>query len=443
MTRGLREQLTGVDRLQAFLRESGQSEDILAARKAMIEGPHPPDDTVFDYAMGKLSPEAMKKWSKHIAHCPICSDRMILFRSVESDADWFIKRSSDEWVHWKFVFKDLEHSVPVAIKLLRHQIDEAAVRPGPEVSSEYQVLPDRWLEAESFLPGESVAVRVQVPAGQGNVSAFLYSDLLPVTLIFPATPSDEDTYVEPNKRKTFFFTAPQEEGLYRLKVLWTREDFLYPHGLHFDDLDNDPALQALSESLPLFDEDEWAMSEYAFAVRQASGQDIAKVQLPESSKIVAVRAVDPKATDSDSWTRLIFENLKLGIALYGWCCGDLRDLAHKRQRTAEEDDCWSHAKFLLDLKQDDFIIYVNIPEKKRCTIVRVTGTYWQHREHRTRNGWSSVCLLHAIGCEYVGVFDRDCRTVHPDLSRRLKLRGSHRDLTGMKDHVAEILGNFT
>jgi len=114
-------------------------------------------------------------------------------------------------------------------------------------------------------------------------------------------------------------------------------------------------------------------------------------------------------------------------------------LRSKKKRSDEEKRCWSHTSFLLDLKDGDFMIYVNIPERNQCTIVRVRGPYdytevWDPKQFGE--------LQHPVHCQFIGVFERDCVAVHPDLARRLKSKRSHWDLEDIKDLVSSLLSHF-
>src|SRR5271157_3205766 len=92
MPKSVRQKLRSVEGLQDFLREARKSEDVRLTKTAIIEGPHPPPDLLFAYAMGELSAIDIEKWSKHVAHCPACSDRMIMIRSIEGDVGRLIER---------------------------------------------------------------------------------------------------------------------------------------------------------------------------------------------------------------------------------------------------------------------------------------------------------------------------------------------------------------
>jgi hypothetical protein len=125
-----------------------------------------------------------------------------------------------------------------------------------------------------------------------------------------------------------------------------------------------------------------------------------------------------------NWREILFSSLKGGEGRFGWSylpSADLRTLQARLQAgeslPEEERDCYH--PFLLDMKNDDYVVYVNVPFWGRCTAVRVTGSYfWRFAEkdfnHRFPVDPSSVVT-----------FDRNDAVVHPLLSSRLKLQGRY------------------
>lgn len=89
----------------------------------------------------------------------------------------------------------------------------------------------------------------------------------------------------------------------------------------------------------------------------------------------------------------IISSLKQGEGRFGWSgcsTADLRELKLKIDTAGwesgllpEEKDCY-HG-FLLELKADDYVIYINAPEWGKCTVARVTGPYFWRFEDRDFN----------------------------------------------------------
>jgi hypothetical protein len=120
----------------------------------------------------------------------------------------------------------------------------------------------------------------------------------------------------------------------------------------------------------------------------------------------------------------IYASLKKGEGRFGWSYIETADLRQLKQRVEkdgwdnlsdEEKDCYQ--SFLLDFKEGDYVIYINVPEWGKCTVARVTGPYqWRFEDgdfnHRFLVDPASVYVL-----------DRNDAIVHPALRSRLKLQG--------------------
>ncbi|MCY3870056.1 MAG: restriction endonuclease [Gemmatimonadetes bacterium] len=119
---------------------------------------------------------------------------------------------------------------------------------------------------------------------------------------------------------------------------------------------------------------------------------------------------------------MTYNSLQNGVGRFGWSYEKTANLRTLQARidngdslTCEEWDCYH--PFLLDIKEEDYVVYINIPEWGKCTLARVTGPYfWSYEDdnfnHRFHVDPESVC-----------VFDRNNTIVYPQLRRKLKLRG--------------------
>jgi Restriction endonuclease len=121
-----------------------------------------------------------------------------------------------------------------------------------------------------------------------------------------------------------------------------------------------------------------------------------------------------------------------GVGRFGWSYmkdasgrpledADLRRLRLKIDTTGwdnlTEDEHDRYQSFLLDLKEGDWVVYINVPQWGRCTVARVTGPYyWEHKDDDFNH-----CFR--VDPESVREFDRNDAIVYPALSTRLKLRG--------------------
>lgn len=120
----------------------------------------------------------------------------------------------------------------------------------------------------------------------------------------------------------------------------------------------------------------------------------------------------------------IFASLQKGDGRFGWSYIPTADLRQLQKRidggewdklTDQEKDCYQ--SFLLDMKDGDYVVYINVPAWGKCTLARVTGGYeWRYEDkdfnHRFPVDPSSVYT-----------FDRNSASVHPALGARLKLQG--------------------
>ena len=87
----------------------------------------------------------------------------------------------------------------------------------------------------------------------------------------------------------------------------------------------------------------------------------------------------------------VYASLKEGVGRFGWSYmtndagqplgdADLRRLKAKIEATGwaslTTDEQTRYQGFLLELKEGDWVIYVNVPSYGRCTVARVTGRYY-------------------------------------------------------------------
>jgi len=128
----------------------------------------------------------------------------------------------------------------------------------------------------------------------------------------------------------------------------------------------------------------------------------------------------------EQWRSAVHDSLVQGEGRFGWSyveTADLRELKRRIQDhgsaslSGEEQDCYQ--AFLLDMKEGDWVVYINVPEWGRCTLARVTGPYiWRFED-------SDFNHRFPVDRESVLEFDRNDEVVHPALSARLKLQGRY------------------
>lgn len=119
----------------------------------------------------------------------------------------------------------------------------------------------------------------------------------------------------------------------------------------------------------------------------------------------------------------ILSSLKEGVGRFGWSYiknADLRILKDKIQTegweslSEEEKDCYQG--FLLEIKENDYVVYINVPEWGQCTLAKVTGPYyWSFEEEDFNHRFP-------VDPNSIHTFERNDSIVHPALSSRLKLQ---------------------
>lgn len=131
-----------------------------------------------------------------------------------------------------------------------------------------------------------------------------------------------------------------------------------------------------------------------------------------------------KAPDRSADVEKVYKSLLEGEGRFGWSNLKTGDLYQLRSRiethgwhslTEREQDCYH--EFLLKVRKNDYVVYVNVPEWGKCTVAQVDGPYYWR--------WEPDDFNHRFPVEYATVqsFDRNSEVVPAKLSARLKLRG--------------------
>lgn len=122
----------------------------------------------------------------------------------------------------------------------------------------------------------------------------------------------------------------------------------------------------------------------------------------------------------------IVGSLRRGEGRFGWSyveTGDLRKLKSRidengwKSLTEDEGKCFQ--RFMLDMKDGDYVVYVNVPERGRCTVARVVGPYfWRYEDPDFNHRFP-------VDANSVFEFARGDAIVHPALRARLSLQGRY------------------
>lgn len=136
-----------------------------------------------------------------------------------------------------------------------------------------------------------------------------------------------------------------------------------------------------------------------------------------------------------------------GRARMGWSNRDDHDLREivkaesaGRTLTPEQEDAKRCRPFFTDIRVHDVLWYPSIPEKKKVTVVRVTGEYGYDRGVMGMyDGGEGYDLRSFRPCEAVAAaLDIDSETIGPDVRRWLNTRGR---MAKAGPHYAMILNN--
>lgn len=135
----------------------------------------------------------------------------------------------------------------------------------------------------------------------------------------------------------------------------------------------------------------------------------------------------------------VLDSLYQGKARFGWSYKYHQDLILIKDKLAthhwdysvldaEENHAWKNAKFLLDIKCNDYLVYINYPSYGECIVVKATGTYSFDRSGLKCGDFDyaddSIDFRHfiPINKEEIYVFNRNADFVSPALKTRLKPR---------------------
>lgn len=138
----------------------------------------------------------------------------------------------------------------------------------------------------------------------------------------------------------------------------------------------------------------------------------------------------------------VVSSLKAGEGRFGYSSVATGDLRALKVRVGEDgwpslsaEEQASYYVFLLDLKEDDYVTYVDVPVWGMCVVARVTGEYyWRFSDADCNHRFP-------VDPQSVFVFDRNSSIVHPTLSSRLRtLRVWGR--ISLKAEFEELLANL-
>ena len=83
--------------------------------------------------------------------------------------------------------------------------------------------------------------------------------------------------------------------------------------------------------------------------------------------------------EKDEIIKFVYSSLQNGISRFGWSYHDNADLEALKNKPwksmiEKEKISWKKASFLLQIKEDDWIVHINVPRWGECTAVKVKST---------------------------------------------------------------------
>jgi len=434
------------DSVENLFRKAGETKSFRKWKKHLEDGPHPSQEILFDYAVENL-PEAKRgELFEHIAHCLRCTEEVYSIRTKSRDFARFIEAGQTERLNWREVVSGLVSTGKIFIKSLRGQkprVTRAETIPSLGIMKAKRQLGTtrQPVEALRFHPGEVVSLDVEVPE-DGYLTAFMYSESQPMTLVFPSA-SNDDTFISARDGKKLVLKAPDLSAQLAVKAIWTAKKIIDPSAFDFEGPMADRDLQAFVHELSRLEKEEWECATLDIRLEQKSPR---RTEPTSIGRILAIRAADPESQDGRYWVPLLLRELKQGRARLGRLELEtpLSTSPTKRSRPDKFDPAElersDHSKSLLRIDPGDFLIYVDMPKIGKCTIVHITGKYrFSEVWGPERRGGSRYFLP----CAYLGTFNTYSSFVPHELSEKLRLRGSHGDLTIMKRHFSTLLSNLT
>ena len=126
--------------------------------------------------------------------------------------------------------------------------------------------------------------------------------------------------------------------------------------------------------------------------------------------------------------KYLSDSIRKGTSRFGWGYVDTADLKKLQDKpwqemTSEEQNCWSKANFLLEVKKGDWVVHINLPYWGACFAGQVIGEYSFARLDEDGVGDYGHTLK--LDPKSIVEFERNDNRVLPIISSRLKLQGGH------------------
>ncbi len=128
--------------------------------------------------------------------------------------------------------------------------------------------------------------------------------------------------------------------------------------------------------------------------------------------LFALRAVNPEHPDAEYWHLQIHKELRNGRARFGFSLSQESDLSKMRPKirfnwkklSANDRNYWQRAAFLLEMKEGDYLLYVDMPVAGKSSLVKIKGKY-SFAEPWDPEGKES--FRHLLPCEFIADLENE------------------------------------
>lgn len=137
-----------------------------------------------------------------------------------------------------------------------------------------------------------------------------------------------------------------------------------------------------------------------------------------------------KGSDHPEQVQKVYESIYNGFSRFGWgfhSSQNLNEISRDLSNLNEyQKETWQKGKFLLDVKEGDWIVHINTPSYGRCVAVKVKNGYEFDKGLFFDDANLDPDFSHRLAVDTNSIieFDRNNDAVVPAVSRRLKLQGS-------------------
>ncbi len=147
---------------------------------------------------------------------------------------------------------------------------------------------------------------------------------------------------------------------------------------------------------------------------------------------------------NDEAIQFIYQSLKEGISRFGWSQCDLQILKDKPDSICNkfELESWKKTRFLLEIKEGDWIIHINVPSYGMCVAAKVIEKYnYDPNDNQINTDYNpngDFRNFFKIDLDSKIEFNRNDIDILPNISKRLKLQGHYWRIYNKDDFFKSI-----